>query len=72
MGIDGPTWRTTSVEIPASAGEHGPGRNHDVRRGQVENLVDLDGVVPADQRGFAQLPDVARQVVDEGIVVVDE
>ena len=32
----------------------------------------LDRVVPADQRRLAQLADVAGEVVDEGVVVVDE
>ena len=67
-----PSRRTTSVEIPASAGEQGPGEMMMCDGRHRGDLVDREGVVPADHRRLAQLADVAGQVVDEGVVVVDQ
>ena len=67
-----PSRRTTSVEIPASDGEQGPGE-----------MMMCDGAIAATSstvrasfrctdRRLAQLTDVAGQVVDERVVVVEQ
>src|SRR4029077_17592387 len=48
------------------------GRRDDVRRRERLDLVRCDPVVAADDRLAAQLADVPGEVVDEGIVVVDD
>ncbi len=67
-----PTRRTTSLEIPASAGEQGPGEmiTWDGARSRMSST--LSASLRWTGRLLAQLADVARQVVDEGVVVVDE
>jgi hypothetical protein len=37
-----------------------------------EDFIYRDGIVPSDQRYLAQLADIAGEVVDKGVVVVDE
>jgi hypothetical protein len=43
-----------------------------VRWGEREGLIDGHGIVPLYQRYLPQLADIAGQVVDKGVVVVDE
>ena len=71
-GSSAPKRRTRSVEMPASAGVHGPGRDDDVARRERRDLVERDRVVAAHDRLLAQLAHVAGEVVDERVVVVDE
>ena len=47
-------------------------RDDDVGGRQREYLVHPDGIVSADQRLVAQFLHVPSEVVDEGVVVVDE
>src|SRR6266699_2956363 len=69
IGIVGPNRRTTSVEIPASPGEHGPGEMMmwDGRNVSISSydVASCDGLL-------AQLAHVAGQVEDKGVVVVDQ
>ena len=58
--------------MPASAGEHGPGERMMWLGASASTSSERDRVVAADDRFAAQLADVPREVVDEGIVVVDE
>src|SRR6266699_1332006 len=64
MGIVGPKRRTTSVEIPASPGEPGPGEML-MWDGRSCSISSYHGLFPP-------LVHVARQVVHERVVVVDE
>src|SRR5690606_31456616 len=68
---------------PAEAGYHrvrdprlvrgaGAGRDDDVRRGKARDLGERHGIVARHRAGPAELADVARQVVGEGVVVVDQ
>src|SRR5665213_1111535 len=44
----------------------------DVRGRERGDLVERDGIVPDDDGLLAELADVSREVVDEGVVVVEE
>ena len=57
---------------PRFGGRARPGRDHDVRRRERRDSFHRNRVMPHDVRLEPQLARVARQVVDEGVVVVDE
>src|SRR5690606_10939693 len=68
---------------PAEAGDHrvrdprlvrgaGAGRDDDERRGKARDLGARQGIVARHGPGAAGFADVARQVVGEGVVVVDQ
>src|SRR5258708_6987924 len=50
----------------------GPGRNHDALRLLCRDLVERDLIVAMHFQLFAQLPEELREVVSEGIVVVEK
>ena len=60
------------VGDPRLARRAGPRGDDDVARGQGGDLGERDRVVAVDGGRFAQLAHVARQVVDEGVVVIDQ
>lgn len=49
-----------------------PRRQHDVARSERLHFIERERIVAADERVAAQLADVAREVMDERIVVVDQ
>ena len=60
------------MEIPASFGVHGPGEMMRPVVPHREDRIDVDPVVALDLDLVAELFDIARDVEDEGIVVVDD
>src|SRR2546428_11643542 len=60
------------VGDPRLARRAGPRGDDDVARGQGGDLGERDRIVAVDGGRLAQLPHVARQVVDEGVVVIDQ
>ncbi len=54
------------------AGGARPGRDDDVGGSQIGDLVKLESIMPANQRRLSQLANIAGEVIDEGIVVVDD
>ena len=61
-----------SIEMPASSGVHGPGRDDDAVGRALEQLVDGRDVVAHDLDLGAQLAQVLDEVVGERVVVVDD
>ena len=64
--------RTTSSEMPASSGVHGPGRDDDAVVAAREQLVDVGAVVAHDLDLGPELAQVLDEVVGERVVVVDD
>ena len=50
----------------------GSGGDDYLRRGHLHRLLEGYPVVPVDHRVSSQLPDVLDEVVDEGVIVVDD
>ena len=63
--------RTTSSEIPASSGVHGPGETTTRSGRGGEQLIDARAVVANYLDLGAELAEVLDEVVGEGVVVVD-
>src|SRR5678815_3757843 len=57
------------ARLDRGAGTRG---DDDPRGGKVQHLIDRQRVMTPDERGLAELLDIAREVVDEGVVVVDQ
>src|SRR5436309_1844711 len=62
-------------DVGRDAGFHrrtGTGRKDDVARRERGNIIERERVVPAYDGLFAELAHVAGQVINEGIMVIDE
>src|SRR6476660_3829834 len=57
---------------PRILGAAGPGRDHDVGRMQLADLVQGDLVVPANDRWSAQLAEILGEIERERVVVIEE
>ena len=72
MGVVGPKRRTTSVEMPASCGVHGPG---EMMMWLGASAATSSSVISSLRRTTAsapQLAHVAGEVVDERVAVVED
>ena len=72
MGVVGPNRRTTSVEMPASAGVHGPGEITICVGASALDLVDPHLIASTHHGFFPQLADVAGEIVDERVAVIED
>jgi hypothetical protein len=59
-----------ATEMPASAGEHGPGETT-IWAGEGGDLLDADLVVAEHPHVGAELAEILHEVVGEAVVVVD-
>jgi hypothetical protein len=72
---NGNRWRESAYDVCRDARlawRAGTGRKNDVRGSEGRDVVERNRVVTTDESLPPQLADVPSQVIDKGVVVVDE